>query len=80
MPATRRVLESLGRMPSGGGAMERDAVYYRRRLAEEKAAAIHAQHPAARAAHLEMAARYDERLSEIEASARQDPLHLFDVA
>jgi hypothetical protein len=60
--------------------MERDAVYYRRRLAEEKGAAIHAPHPAARAAHLEMAARYEERLVALEADAQQDPLHLVDVA
>ena len=60
--------------------MDRDAIYYRRRLAEEKAAAIHASHPAARAAHLEMAARYEERLIDLEAGADQTPLHLVDVA
>ena len=60
--------------------MDNDAVYYRRRLAEEKAAAIHAPHPQARAAHLEMAARYEERLASVEAGQPQDPLHLVDVA
>lgn len=60
--------------------MDNDAVYYRRRLAEEKAAAIHAPHPQARAAHLEMAARYEERLASAEAGQPQDPLHLVDVA
>ena len=60
--------------------MEQDAVYYRRRLAEEKAAAIHAPHPHARSAHLEMAARYEERLTALEASAEPGPIHLVDVA
>lgn len=60
--------------------MDRDLVYYRRRLAEEKAAAIHAPHPQARASHLEMAARYEERLATIEAGAQDGPLHLVDVA
>ena len=60
--------------------MDSDAVYYRRRLAEEKAAAIHAPHPRARAAHLEMAARYEERLSALEADSVQDPIQLVDVA
>jgi len=61
--------------------MERDAIYYRRRMAEEKAAAIHAQHPKARAVHLEMAARYEERLAAAEAAEHEKaPLHLVDVA
>jgi len=60
--------------------MERDAIYYRRRMAEERAAAIHAAHPRARAAHLEMSARYEQRLIALEADERQGPLHLVDVA
>ena len=60
--------------------MEGNAVYYRRRLAEEKAAAIHAVHPRARDAHLEMAARYEERLTALEAGEDTAPLHLVDVA
>lgn len=47
--------------------MESEAVYYRRRMAEEKSAAIHAAHPKARTAHLEMAARYEERINGLEA-------------
>ena len=60
--------------------MERDAVSYRRRMAEERAAAIHAVHPRARAAHLEMSARYEERLALLETGQEQGPLHLVDVA
>lgn len=60
--------------------MDNDAVYYRRRLAEEKAAAIHAPHPQARAAHLELAARYEERLASTEGTAEPGPVHLVDVA
>jgi hypothetical protein len=60
--------------------MERDAIYYRRRMAEERAAAIHAVHPRAREAHLEMSARYEERLTALQAVEEQGPLHLVDVA
>ena len=61
--------------------MELDAVYYRRRLAEEKAAAINAVHPKARDAHLEMSARYEVVLNAIEAGAdKPPPLRLVDVA
>ena len=61
--------------------MERDLVYYRRRLAEEKAAALHAGHPRARDAHLEMSARYEERVAELEeAEQKKVPLHLVGAA
>ena len=60
--------------------MERDAIYYRRRMAEERTAAIHAVHPRAREVHLEMSARYEERLTTLEADEEQGPLHLVDVA
>ena len=40
--------------------MEGDAVYFSRRASEERAAASHAVHQAARLAHLEMANRYEE--------------------
>ena len=60
--------------------MERDAVYWARRVAEERTAAIHAVHPRARDAHLEMSVRYEERLKALEAGQSQAPLHLVDVA
>jgi hypothetical protein len=40
--------------------MERDAVYFSRRANEERIAAMRAEHPQARQAHLEMAKRYRE--------------------
>ena len=60
--------------------MERDAVYYRRRLAEEKSAAIHATHPKVRAVHLEMAAGYEQRLAALDAGEEKVALRLIDVA
>lgn len=40
--------------------MELDRVYFARRAAEEKAAAMRAAHPSARSAHLDLAARYSD--------------------
>jgi len=60
--------------------MERDAVYYRRRLAEEKSAAIHATHPKVRGVHLELAAGYEQRLAAVEVRVSEAPIHLVDVA
>ena len=60
--------------------MESNAVYYRRRMAEERAAAIHASHPRAREAHLEMSARYEERLSSLDMAERKTSEPLIDVA
>jgi hypothetical protein len=45
--------------------METDVVYFTRRAAEERLAAMRSAHFAARHAHLEMAHRYDERLAEL---------------
>ena len=54
--------------------MESDRVYYTRRAAEERAAALKAEHPKARAVHLAMAAAYDDRLA---AAAEPEPgIHL----
>jgi hypothetical protein len=44
----------------GVGFMNSNAGYFRRRANEERVAAMKAPHPAARAAHVEMAKRYDE--------------------
>ena len=48
--------------------MEGDAVYFQRRAREEREAAMNADHPAAREAHLELAARYAELASAIASS------------
>jgi hypothetical protein len=45
--------------------MEGDAVYFHRRASEEHDRAMAAAHPAARQAHLELSARYEELASAI---------------
>ena len=60
--------------------MESDRTYFLRRAAAERAAAMSAVHPMARAAHLEMARRYEERLNELAAADGRPDLKLVDVA
>ncbi|MFL6764010.1 MAG: hypothetical protein ACJ8FO_02305 [Sphingomicrobium sp.] len=60
--------------------MEADLVYYRRRSAEEKAAAAAALHPRARAVHLELARRYEERIGELADERSYEHLHLIPAA
>ena len=60
--------------------MESDRAYFVRRAAAERAAALSAVHPAARASHLEMARRYDERLNALAAGDGRPDLKLVDVA
>ncbi|MFL6752752.1 MAG: hypothetical protein ACJ8D5_09895 [Sphingomicrobium sp.] len=60
--------------------MESDTVYFARRASEERAAAMKAPHPAARAAHLDMAARYDDLAGAIQVRERFLGLNLIDVA
>jgi hypothetical protein len=60
--------------------MEADTVYFARRASEEREAAMKSLHPAARAAHLDMAARYDDLASAIQVRERLLGLHLIDVA
>ena len=60
--------------------MESDRVYYERRAAEERAAAKTAPHPKAREAHLEMAAGYERRMSEILGREATNVVPLIDVA
>ncbi|MCH8616679.1 hypothetical protein LZ016_11285 [Sphingomonas sp. SM33] len=50
--------------------MESDAVYFRRRASEENLAAIRADHPRARKAHLELAGRYDDLADAIDEQER----------
>lgn len=45
--------------------MVSDRVYYERRAADERAAAMKAAHPRARQVHLEMAAAYEQRLRDL---------------
>ena len=49
-----------------GGGMESDAAFFTRRAREERLAATRADHPQARKAHLQMAARYSDLAHAIE--------------
>jgi hypothetical protein len=52
--------------------MESDAAFFTRRAREERFAATKAEHPVARKAHLEMAARYIDLASAIEGRPPDD--------
>ena len=52
--------------------MESDAAFFTRRAREERFAATKAEHPKARKAHLEMAARYADLASAIEGRPLDD--------
>jgi hypothetical protein len=60
--------------------MEADLAYYRRRSAEETAAARSAPNSAVRAAHRELARRYDDKVASLEARACNAPPHLVSAA
>jgi hypothetical protein len=60
--------------------MEADLAYYRRRLAEETAAAAAALHPKVRQVHLELARGYEGRIAELEAERGRAHLHLVTAA
>ncbi len=51
--------------------MQGDAVYFRHRATEERAAAETAGHPAARQAHIDMAERYEDLATSIAARETQ---------
>lgn len=56
--------------------MEADLKYYRRRSAEESAAAEAARDSKVRAIHLELARRYTERINSLKATVQVASLHL----
>lgn len=56
--------------------MDADLKYYRRRSAEESAAALAAPNGRVREVHLELARRYGERISALSAATEQVSLHL----
>jgi hypothetical protein len=60
--------------------METDLVYYRRRSAEEKAAAKAALDPRVRRVHVDLARRYDERIAALTTERGQSHLHLVSAA
>ncbi|HEX8842212.1 MAG TPA: hypothetical protein VF757_07915 [Sphingomicrobium sp.] len=60
--------------------METDLIYYRRRAAEESAAAAAAEHVKVKQVHLELARRYAERITALEAEPARATLHLVTAA
>lgn len=60
--------------------MEADLHYYRRRFAQETAAAATASDGKVSAAHLELARSYGERIGVLEAARCETPLHLVSAA
>jgi hypothetical protein len=60
--------------------MEAALVYYRRRSAEERAAALAARNEKVRAIHLDLAMRYDERVVALAAEQRRAEMHLVSAA
>jgi hypothetical protein len=60
--------------------MDKDRLYFARRAVQERAAALSATDARVRQVHLEMAARYEERLVEIGKAERAAGIHLVDVA
>ena len=60
--------------------MEADLAYYRRRSAEEAAAAIATADLKVRQIHLELAQRYNDRIAGFEADALRTQLRLVSTA
>jgi hypothetical protein len=60
--------------------MEADLAHYKRRLAEEGAAAAAALHPKVRKTHFALAAAYEQRIAELEAERGARHLHLVSAA
>jgi hypothetical protein len=60
--------------------MDDNLAYYRRRQAEELAAARSAINPAVRAAHDELACLYDHRIAVLEARVSSPDIHLVSAA
>ena len=60
--------------------MEADLTYYRRRSAEELAAAAATRNKKVRAVHLDLATRYDERVVSLAAEQRRSEMHLVPAA
>jgi hypothetical protein len=56
--------------------MEAESAYLNRRVSEEREAAIHADHPKARTAHLLMAEYFETRLRVAEAETSRSAFHL----
>lgn len=64
----------------GVARMQTDLLYYRRRFADERAAAAAAADAKVASVHLELARRYGERIGALESVRRESPLHLVSAA
>jgi hypothetical protein len=60
--------------------MEADLIYYRRRIAEETAAAEAARLPRVREVHLELLRSYGARVAKLDAEQRRAQIRLIDAA
>jgi hypothetical protein len=60
--------------------MESDLIYYRRRAAEETAAAVAVQNMKVKQVHLELARRYSVRVTDLEAEPTRERLRLISAA
>lgn len=64
----------------GQGGMEADINYYKRRSAEETAAAKAADKATARDAHLELARRYDSEVARLDVELRRAGFRIVSAA
>ena len=60
--------------------MTSDIIYYSRRAAEERKAAMTAGNEKVRACHFELAAHYESRVKDLEARSRRSALHIVSAA
>lgn len=60
--------------------MDAELGYYRRRIAEESAAAASASDQTVRSVHLELVRRYEERIVALQAQERRAQMHLIGAA
>lgn len=65
---------------AGGRTMQGELSYYSRRAAEERKAGMTAVHDKVRACHFELAARYEDRVKELEAQLRRSTFHIVSAA
>jgi len=64
----------------GQGGMEADLSYYKRRSAEETAAAATADNEIARQAHLELARRYDREVARLDVELKRASFRVIRAA
>jgi hypothetical protein len=60
--------------------MQNDLIYYSRRAAEERRAAMTAANEKVRACHFELAEKYETRIKDLEAKSRRSSFHVVSAA